>query len=177
MVKKLKSSSLNEFSSKMVRYQDLPFGTEFRLYRTNSGQRVRSDITIKRKGVNPKNISKLDGTWNVKDLIEKVVDFLSTDITARKFEMQLFAPDSTRINGNTLLANVRKLEPKIDEKNNDKNTMKILSLLEAVLGNSGIEDVTLTELTQVYNRLNGVMNNTLGSSLLKNEKNILSDDL
>ncbi|MGK0270764.1 MAG: hypothetical protein ACI88H_001414 [Cocleimonas sp.] len=177
MVKKLKSGPLNELSSKLAKFQELPFGTEFRLYRKKTGRRVRSDITIKRKAVNSKNISRLGDSWNVKDLIDQTVAFLSTDITARDLEMQLFAPNSSRINGNTLLGNVRKLDPKVDDESNDNRTLKVFNLLASVLENSGIEDVTITQIGQLYNQLNEILNNTFDSSLLESESKILSASL
>ena len=169
MTRKLKSSSLADFSSKLVRFHKLPNGTEIRLYRKKAERRVRSDFTVKRKGINSKNVSEFDDSWNVKDFLDEAKDLLSTDIDARGLEMQLFAPDGSRINGNTLLGNVRRLEPQIDE-----DSDKALDLFITLLENCSLEDISIRQAGQLYNQLNDILDNSLDVSLLKNERKILS---
>lgn len=172
MARKLKSSSLADFSTKLVRFHKLPNGTEIRLYRKKTERRVRSDLTVKRKGINSKNIEVFDDSWNVRDFLDEARALLSTDVEARGLEMQLFAPDGSRIYGNTLLGNVRKLEPKIEEDGG-----KALSLFLTLLENSGIEDISLRQAGNLYRHINEIIDSSLEVSLLKNESKILSESL
>ena len=105
----------------------------------------------------------------MKDFLDEAKDLLSTDIDARGLEMQLFAPDGSRINGNTLLGNVRRLEPQIDE-----DSDKALDLFITLLENCSLEDISIRQAGQLYNQLNDILDNSLDVSLLKNERKILS---
>lgn len=169
MARKLKSSSLADFSTRLVRFHKLPNGTEIRLYRKKTERRVRSDFTVKRKGINSKNLEKIGDSWNVGDFLDEARAILSTDIEARGLKMQLYAPDGSKINGNTLLGNVRKLAPKIDEDGG-----KALNLFFTLLENCGVEDISVLQAGQLYCQLNEIIDNSLEISLLKNESKILS---
>ena len=169
MARKLKSSSLADFSTRLVRFHKLPNGTEIRLYRKKTERRVRSDFTVKRKGINSKNLEKFGDSWNVSDFLDEARAILSTDIEARGLEMQLYAPDGSKINGNTLLGNVRKFDPKIDE-----DCGKALNLFFTLLENCGVEDISVLQAGQLYCQLNEIIDNSLEISLLKNESKILS---
>lgn len=172
MVRKLKSSSLSEFSSKLIKFQYLPNGTEIRLYRKNTQRRVRSDFTVKRKSINSKNIDRMHDTWNVKDFLDEAKELLSTDIEARGFEMLLFAPDGSKINGNTLLGTVRDLEPLIKEDSDES-----ITLFSLLLQNCGLDDTDDHQIKLLYNQLNEILDNTLNKSLVKNERKILKNSL
>ena len=80
MARTLKSSTLADFSSKLVKFHKLPNGTEIRLYRKKTERRVRSDFTVKRQVINPRNISRLHDSCNVRDFLDKSKALLSTDI-------------------------------------------------------------------------------------------------
>lgn len=172
MARSLKSSSLADFSSRLIRFHKLPKGTEIRLYRKKTERRVRSDFTVKRKGINSKNINQLHDLYNVRDFLDEARSLLSTDIEARGFEMQLFAPDGSRINGNTLLVNVMKLEPQVSE-----DSDKTLDLFITLLENCGLEDISLRQAGKLYLQLDGIIDNSLEISILKNENKILSGGL
>ncbi|AFS39165.1 hypothetical protein AWH61_12300 [Alteromonas sp. W12] len=172
MARKLKSSSLADFSTKLVRFHKLPNGTEIRLYRKKTERRVRSDLTVKRKGINSKNIEVFKDSWNVRDFLDEARALLSTDVEARGLEMQLFAPDGSRIYGNTLLGNVRKLEPKIEE-----DSGKPLNLFLMLLENSGLEDISLRQAGNLYRQINEIIDSSLEFSLLENESKIISESL
>ncbi|MBV1929544.1 MAG: hypothetical protein KUG81_08550 [Gammaproteobacteria bacterium] len=169
MARKLKSSSLADFSSRLVRFHKLPNGVEIRLYRRKTERRVRSDFTVKRKGINSKNVAKLNDSLNVRDFLNEARGLLSTDIEARGLDMELFAPDGSRINGNKLLGNVRKFEPQINEDSDEA-----LNLFITLLENCGLEDISIRQAGQLYDQLNGIIDNSLDVSLLKNDSKILS---
>jgi hypothetical protein len=169
MARKLKISTLANFSSRLVKFHKLPNGTEIRLYRKKTGRRVRSDFTVKRKGINAGNISKHDNLSNVKDFLNEARNLLSTDIEARGLEMQLFGPDGNRVNGNTLLGTVRSFEPNITE-----DSDKALDLFITILENCGLEDITIRQAGRLYNQLNEILGKSLDISLIKNESEILS---
>jgi hypothetical protein len=176
MARKLKSSSLGEFSSKLIRFHKLPNGTEIRLYRKKTERRVRSDFTVKRKSINSKNVEKLDNSMNVRNFLDMARDLLSTDIEARGFEMQLFAPNGSKINGNTLLGNVRNFEPRITE-DQDEDEDGAFDLFMTLLENCGLDDISLRQAMKLYKQLNGILGDSLDSLLLKNEGKILSASL
>jgi hypothetical protein len=172
MARTLKSSALSDFSSKLVKFHKLPNGTEIRLYRKKTKRRVRSDFTVKRQAINPKNISKLDDSSNVRDFLDKSRALLSIDIEARGFEMRLYAPDGSKLNGNTLLESVRKFEPHITEDSDE-----VFDLFITFLENCGLEDITIRQTSRLYNHLNEILDDSLGRFLLRNECKILSTSL
>ncbi|MEX2636743.1 hypothetical protein [Alteromonas macleodii] len=111
-------------------------------------------------------------SWNVRDFLDEARALLSTDVEARGLEMQLFAPDGSRIYGNTLLGNVRKLEPKIEE-----DSGKPLNLFLMLLENSGLEDISLRQAGNLYRQINEIIDSSLEFSLLENESKIISESL
>jgi len=153
MARKLKSSTLADLSSRLVKFHELPYGTETRLYRKKTGRRVRSDFTVKRIAINSKNIAKLDDSRNVTDLLNESINLLSTDIEARGLEMELFAPDGSKVDENTLLGTVRAFEPQVTD-DCDEGFDLFMTLLE----NSGLEDISVRQAGRLYNQLNGIVN-------------------
>lgn len=172
MVRKLKLSSLSEFSSWLVRFFGFPNGTEIRLYRKKTGRRIRSDFTVKRKAINSSNLTKLPNSSNVRAFLDEALSVLSTDIEARGLEMQLFAPDGGRLNGNMLLGKVRKLEPNVSEDSDE-----VLDTFIALLENCGLDDINLHQAWRLYNQLDKILDKHLSVSLVKNASNIMADSL
>lgn len=168
MARKLKLSALADFSSRLIKFQELPNGTEIRLYRKKTGRRVRSDFMVKRKAINSRNIKKLDDSSNVIDLLNESRDILSTNIEARGLEINLFAPDGSRVNGNTMLSTVRAFEPQVAEDSDE-----IFDLFITLLENCGLEDISIRQARRLYNQINSIDSN-LPKSLLINKLKILS---
>ncbi|MGP5370335.1 hypothetical protein ACTXN4_23085 [Pseudomonas helleri] len=168
---KLKSSTLAEFSEKMVKYQKLPYGTEIRLYRKKTDRRVRSDLILKRKVISQKYIDKFEGSENVKSFLDAARSLLSTEIETRGMEMRLYDPEGSRLNGNTLISTVRDL----DDKDSD-DSGKIIYLLNEVLESCGIEDCTLRQVGSLREMINKIIETPLDPFLLRHEEEILSSN-
>ena len=173
MAKRLRTSSLADFSAKLVRFQRLPHGTEVRFYRKWDGRRVRSDFTLKRKFIKSTTVRKLDDGKNVRDLLDFAHSRLSTDIQARGFEMVLFGPDGERINGNTLLRTVRSMAAKPT----DGDGEKAIELFIALLENAGLEEVTMWQAGTLYRELRDLLKGALDQALLTNELQIQARNL
>ena len=151
MTAKIKSSEWSDFSQRIVRIHGLPKGTELRLYRKRDGRRVRSDFSVKRKGVNRTNVAQLTGTDRASDLMAGAKALLTTDIDARGLEMRLYGPDGDRIYGNTYLQTIRQMEPALQ---NDGEPVEIFLDL---LAEFGIDDIPIRQAGALYHRMRDVM--------------------
>ena len=150
MTAKMKSSQWSDFSQRVVRIHGLPKGSELRLYRKGDGRRVRSDFGIKRKAVNRSNITQLGGTDRISEFFADVMRLLSTDITARGFEMRLYGPDGDRIYGNTFVQTVRDIEPL-------QSRVDPVEIFLDVLEEAGIDDISLRQAGALYTSLRDIM--------------------
>jgi len=173
MAKQLKTSSLGDLSSRLVRSQRFPHGTEVRLYRRWDKRRVRSDFTLKRKFINSTTVQKLGDDKNVRNFLDFAGSLLSTDIQARDFEMVLYGPDGKRIDGHTRLRTVRDMAPKPTEEDEEKTFELFTTLLE----NAGLEEVTRRQAGTLYWELRSILNGALDPALLKNELQIQARNL
>lgn len=170
--RRLKSSTWADFSSRVVKFYELPNGTEIRLYRKKTERKVRSDFKVKRKMITSRNIAKPDNSSNVTDLLYELSDLLSTDIEARGLEMKLFSPNGSRVNGNTLLGTVRKFEPQVTD-DSDEAFDLFITLLE----DCGLEDVSIRQAGRLYDQINDIVDKVLDKSLLINKRKILKGNI
>jgi hypothetical protein len=170
MARRLKSSTLVEFSARLVRLFGLPRGSEIRVYRKKTGRRVRSDSTVKWRAIDAKNIERLPDSSNVRELLDEALGVLSTDLEARGCDVYLYAPDGNRLNGNTLLGTVRSLEPIASEHDGEEFDTFI-----ALLENSGLEDISLQQAGRLYRQLDQILEERLRISLARNAERILAD--
>ncbi len=173
MPQRLKSSTLADFSDKLVRWQEFPRGTEVRLYKRNTERRVRSDFLLKRKAITSKSLPRLPDSQTVMRFLADATHILSTDIKARGIEMKLYSPDGTRINGNTLLGTVRAFEPRFDDEDREEAVDLFFTLLE----NCGLEDISYRQAGRLYRQLDDILDRQLETSLLKRERDILAASL
>lgn len=156
--------TLSEFSSRLCRYQDFPKGCEIKLYKYKNNRMIRSDFTVKKVEISPKNIDKLANTANVRDFLNCAKNLLITDIQKEGAELQLFYPNDTRVNGNTLLSTVRGFSP-FDKEYIDPSLTKFIQLCKKC----GFENHTSQEINKLYQLLLNVTNNKISDDLLNME--------
>lgn len=113
MNNKLLQTKLGVFSEKFVKFQLLPFGIELHFYRKD-GRKIRTNMLIDRKGVNAKNINKLDDDDTVKSLLAEAIKALSIDIQNLGWTLKLYDGAKRKfIIGNTKIGTVRKKDAKL----------------------------------------------------------------
>lgn len=110
MVTKLIQTQWGVFSRNFAKFHGLPFGTELRLYDSH-GRKKRKDFLVKRQRITSNSMDRSDDNDNVKSLLDRAENMLSTDIKARLLSLELFAPNGERINGNKLIRTVRQMDP------------------------------------------------------------------
>lgn len=98
------------FSNNFVKFHHLPFGTELRLYDAND-RKKRADFLVKRKPISSRVINRANDDDNVRLLLDTAVNMLSANLVARRLRLELFGPNGTQINGNTLIRTVRQMMP------------------------------------------------------------------
>jgi hypothetical protein len=165
---KTKKSPLKDFSSRFVKLQGLPNGTEVRLYRRRDHRRVRSDLVLERKLMSARVMEKMDDDKNVRDVLNFARSLLLTPIEDEGFEMILFGSNGERLNGNVLLRNVRLMPPKPFE----GDDTRVFELLSQALQNAGFEEPTLGQTALLFHELDTIVDGTLMRALLANESRI-----
>ncbi len=114
MAEKLIETTWKVYSNRMVKFQDLPYGSELRMF-DSEGRKKYSNLKVKRRRVIAKVVDRLEDGDTVKTLIELVASLLTMDIAARKYRIALYGPDGVRVENNTHLGTVRALTPKPTE--------------------------------------------------------------
>lgn len=104
-------STWEVFSTNFAKFHRLPFGTELRLYDTD-GRRRRADMVVKRQRISAKSLPRVEDDENVKALLDVASGMLSMDLRARRWRLQLHAPDGELINGNEKVRTVRRRTPR-----------------------------------------------------------------
>ena len=164
MLEEYKTVPLSEFSLRLCRYQDFPQGCEIKLYKYKNNRMIRSDFNVKKIEINQKNIDRLANTANVREFLNCANNLLITDIHKEGLELQLFYPNDTRVNGNTLLSTVRGFSP-FESEIADPALVKFTQLCKEC----GVEDGASLAVNTLYQSLVSITNKKIINDLLDME--------
>ena len=114
MPTKLIETTWSEFSLAFTKFQKLPFGTELRLFDA-AGKKKRTDFKVKRSRITSTAMIRAGENDNVRSLVDIAVASLSTNLQQRRLKAELFEPSGQKINGNTLIRRVRKMDARPTE--------------------------------------------------------------
>lgn len=109
MTLRQKESSLRELSDRIVQLMNLPQGTTIFLVRKDTGRKVRSDMTIRRRAMVAKSFGELDSGDTIGKLLAKLRRHISTDLEARGLVMRISGPQGQWLDPQTAIGPVRLL--------------------------------------------------------------------
>lgn len=109
MPRKLIQTQWGVFSKNFAKFHRLPFGTDLRLF-NSAGKKKRSDFKVKRQRLNSKTMLRIGDNENVRFLLDSALTLMSTDLNARRLNLELFNPNGEFVNGNTLVQTLREMD-------------------------------------------------------------------
>jgi hypothetical protein len=173
MAKKLKTSTIEEFSHRVVEHGLLPNGSTIRFTRKKTGRQVRSDFTVKRQHVTTANLPVPTDNMTVSAFLESVGSLLSTDLHARGITMQLFGPEGEYFSGGTRIKNVRKA-PGVST----GSSASSVDLLAQIIENANLDvEFSIRDMGVFYHELREMLGDGLDRALEKNAARIRAKGL
>lgn len=169
MSRKLKESSIIDFSQRVTEMARLPNGTELRFLRKCDGRRIRSDFVVKGWHITASTLPVPDDKDTVSTFLENARALLSTDLKARGIELSLVGPNSEALFGNTHIGNVRKI-PGRPSSGEQGATVELFGML---VENADIaEDLSLQQLGALFREFRDMLGQDFVRALEKSAARI-----
>ena len=170
MSKRMKESTISDFSERTTRVAGLPVGCEIRFFKKRDGRKVRSDFVLKRRAINTTNLPEPADTDTVSSYLDSVKALLSTELQTRGLDMHFYNQKGQPIVGNTRIGTVRKSD--VTYLANFRHAP--VFLFGTIVDNSKAfdESLSLAQTRDLYNEFRDIFGDVLDSTLKKRAKAI-----